>query len=200
MHWAFILSPWKSGGGLLLVLGTRLSACWYGIHSASTNPLHDHTVVSRRQTLARPSSLWESGYGTNCTVALFEARHNSRITHVNHSIHLHLHYQLYCIISCTIIIMQGWFVGLRIKAKRGFCRQKSALWPCATVCSFQGRPDNINLGFCASQFLPSATQLYCSWALFCRSWKTVVSSASNNGLYGVLVRFSLSQWLYLFHE
>ena len=60
--------------------------------------------------------------------------------------------------------------------------------------------DSMKLEFCGSQFLPSATRLYCSWALFCRSWKTVVSGASNNGLYGVLVRFFLSQWLYLFHE
>ena len=28
----------------------------------------------------------------------------------------------------------------------------------------------------------------------------IVSGASNNGLYGILVRFFLSQWLYLFHE
>jgi len=29
------------GGGLLLVLGSWSSACWYGIHSRSSNPLHN---------------------------------------------------------------------------------------------------------------------------------------------------------------
>ena len=34
-----------------------------------------------------------------------------------------------------IIIMQ-WLVGSGIKAKRGLCQQKSALWPCASSCTW----------------------------------------------------------------
>ena len=49
--------------------------------------------------------------------------------------------------------MQGWFVGLRIKAKRGFVGKKVHCGPVQQYVVSRGAPENmpesINLGFCA---------------------------------------------------
>ena len=95
-----------TGGGLLLVLRPQSSACWYGIHSRSTNLLHD------------------------CTVTLFKPHHNSHIAWRLCKLFCTPPFTLLIVLINSIyynsiIIMQWLVCWFKDQGKKGVCTGKN---------------------------------------------------------------------------